>query len=60
MSNINKHFKISKKRYLSGESNPEEDRKKKPEKEVPQPVIMIQLRMKYSNRSAQQMIFQKC
>ena len=60
MSNITKYFnKISKKRDLSGESNPEGDTKK-PEKEVPQPAIMIPLRMKYSNRSGQKMIFQKC
>ena len=32
----------------------------KPEKEVQQPAIMMSLRLKYSNRSAQQMIFQKC
>ena len=32
----------------------------KPEKEVQQPAIMMLLRLKYSNRSAQQMIFQKC
>ena len=32
----------------------------KPEREVPQPAIMMPLRMKYSNRSAQQMIFKKC
>ena len=60
MSNINKYFnKISKERYLSGESNPGEARKK-PENEVLQPAITMPLRMKYSNRSAQQMIFQKC
>ena len=59
MSNIDKYFnKISKKRDLSGESNLEEDRKK-PEKEVPQSAIMMPLRMRYSNRSAQQVIFQK-
>ena len=32
----------------------------KPEMEVQQPAIMMSLRLKYSNRSAQQMIFQKC
>ena len=32
----------------------------KPGKEVQQPAIMMSLRLKYSNRSAQQMIFQKC
>ena len=61
MSNIGKYFhKISKKRDLSGEYNPEDGRKK-PEKEVLQPAIMMLLRMKkYFTKSAQQMIFQKC
>ena len=60
MSNINKYFnKISNKRDLSGESNSEEYRKKS-KKEVPQSSIMMALRMKYSNRSAQEMIFEKC
>ena len=35
-------------------------KKTKTEKEVPQPAIMMPLRMEYSNRSAKQMIFQKC
>ena len=57
MSNINKKFnKISKKRDLSGQKRIE----KKPEKEAPQPAIRMVLRMKYSNRSAQKTIFQKC
>ena len=34
--------------------------KTKTEKEVPQTAIMMPLRMEYSNRSAKQMIFQKC
>ena len=57
MSNINKKFnKISKKRDLSGQKRIE----KKPEKEAPQPAIRMVLRMKYSNRSVQKTIFQKC
>ena len=49
MSNINQYFnKISKKRDLSGEYNPEED-KKKPEKEVSQLETLMPLRIKYSN-----------
>ena len=60
MSNISKQFnKISKKRELSGKSNPEDDRKKL-EKEVSQPAIKMALNIKYSDTSAQQMIFQKC
>ena len=52
MSN-NKYFnKISKKRDLSGECNPEEERKKT-EKEVLQPTIMMPLRIKYSKKSAE-------
>ena len=35
-------------------------KKTKTEKEVPQPAIMMPLRMEYANRSAKQMIFQKC
>ena len=59
-SNINRFFnKTSKKRDLSGESNPEED-KKRPEGEVLQLAILMPLRMKYYNRSVQQMIFRKC
>ena len=60
MSNISKYFnKISKKRDLSGVSLIQKRIEKKAEKKVPQPAIMMPLRMKYSNRSAQQMIFQK-
>ena len=49
MSNINQYFnKISKKRDLSGEYNPKED-KKKPEKEVSQLETLMPLCIKYSN-----------
>ena len=49
MSNINQYFnKISKKRDLSGEYNPKED-KKKPEKEVSQLETLMPQCIKYSN-----------
>ena len=53
MSNISKYFnKISKKRDFSGVSLIQKRIEKKAEKKVPQPAIMMPLRMKYSNRSA--------
>ena len=60
VSNINKYFsEVFKKRDLSGESNPEED-KKMPEREDLQLAIMMPLGIKYYKRSTQKIIFQNC